>query len=39
MLDKFLNENEFIAVYFYNTDCPECEDVLKELENIGKLLN
>lgn len=36
MLDKFLNENEFIAVLFINEDCTECEDVLKELENIGK---
>ncbi|GAB6029507.1 protein disulfide-isomerase precursor [Chamberlinius hualienensis] len=34
MLDKVLDENDFVAVYFYDGDCPKCDEVLKELENI-----
>ncbi|KAK7793468.1 hypothetical protein R5R35_013845 [Gryllus longicercus] len=34
MLDKLLDENEFLAVYFYEEDSEECETVLEELEKI-----
>ncbi|XP_049828290.1 uncharacterized protein LOC126267267 isoform X1 [Schistocerca gregaria] len=34
MLDKLLDENEFLAVYFYEKDSPESMTVLEELENI-----
>ncbi|KAK7069268.1 hypothetical protein SK128_025944 [Halocaridina rubra] len=33
MLEKLLDENDFVAVFFYE-DSPKCEEVLKELENI-----
>ncbi|CAG2167574.1 unnamed protein product, partial [Oppiella nova] len=34
MLDKLLNDNDFVAVYFYEKDCYDCEEVLHELEHI-----
>uniref|UniRef100_T1J1H2 Thioredoxin domain-containing protein n=1 Tax=Strigamia maritima TaxID=126957 RepID=T1J1H2_STRMM len=34
MLDKLLDENDFVAVFFYDYDCPKCEEVLEELEHI-----
>ncbi|XP_015789930.1 uncharacterized protein LOC107366806 [Tetranychus urticae] len=34
MLDKILSENDFVAVYFYENGCYDCEEVLKELERI-----
>jgi len=34
MLEKLLDENEFVAVYFYEDDCPECNEVLEGLERI-----
>nr|CAG4638530.1 EOG090X0856 [Cyclestheria hislopi] len=34
MLDKLLDENDFVAVYFYENNCPKCQEVLDELENI-----
>jgi len=34
MLDKLLEENEFVTVYFYENNCPKCQEVLQELEMI-----
>uniref|UniRef100_A0A147BH45 Putative thioredoxin/protein disulfide isomerase n=1 Tax=Ixodes ricinus TaxID=34613 RepID=A0A147BH45_IXORI len=34
MLDKLLDENDFVAVFFYDSNCPKCDSVLEELENI-----
>jgi len=34
MLDKLLDENDFVAVYFYENNCARCDDVLTELETI-----
>jgi len=34
MLDKLLEENEFVTVYFYENNCPKCQEVLHELEHI-----
>ncbi|XP_037080858.1 uncharacterized protein LOC119101604 isoform X11 [Pollicipes pollicipes] len=34
MLDKLLDENDFVAVFFYENNCPRCEEVLTELETI-----
>lgn len=34
MLDKLLDENDFVAVFFYDSNCPKCDAVLEELENI-----
>ncbi|XP_071438980.1 uncharacterized protein hlk isoform X3 [Hetaerina americana] len=34
MLDKLLDENDFVAVYFYEQNCAECDVVLSELEKI-----
>jgi len=34
MLDKLLEENEFVAVYFYDNNCPKCHEVMMELEKI-----
>ncbi|XP_066956725.1 uncharacterized protein [Macrobrachium rosenbergii] len=33
MLEKLLDENDFVAVFFYE-DSAKCDEVLKELENI-----
>lgn len=34
MLDKLLQENDFIAIFFYDEDCPACDEALKSLEDI-----
>ncbi|KAJ6215940.1 hypothetical protein RDWZM_010440 [Blomia tropicalis] len=34
MLEKILNDNDFVAVYFYETDCYDCDAILNELEHI-----
>lgn len=34
MLEKLLDENDFVAVYFYENDCPKCDEVLAKLETI-----
>jgi len=34
MLEKILEENEFVVVYFYEDDCNECDEVLEGLEMI-----
>ncbi|PRD30926.1 UNVERIFIED_CONTAM: hypothetical protein NCL1_24925 [Trichonephila clavipes] len=34
MLDKLLQENDFIAIFFYDADCPACEEALHSLEEI-----
>jgi len=34
MLEKLLDENEFVVVYFYEDNCLECEEVLEGLEKI-----
>ncbi|KAH7644929.1 thioredoxin-like protein 1 [Dermatophagoides farinae] len=34
MLEKIINENDFVAVYFYETECYDCESILNELEHI-----
>ncbi|XP_075553237.1 hulk isoform X4 [Dermacentor variabilis] len=34
MLDKLLDENDFVAVFFFDSNCPKCDSVLAELENI-----
>ncbi|KAL0274697.1 UNVERIFIED_CONTAM: hypothetical protein PYX00_002764 [Menopon gallinae] len=34
MLDKLLDENEFLTVYFYEVDHPESERIMEKLENI-----
>merc|ERR1711872_501100 len=34
LLEKLLNENEFLVVYFEDDMCLECEEILNGLENI-----
>jgi len=34
MLEKLLDENEFLVVYFEDDFCPECLEILNGLENI-----
>ncbi|RZF41690.1 hypothetical protein LSTR_LSTR011625 [Laodelphax striatellus] len=34
MLERLLDESLFLAVFFYDEECPECEDILEELEVI-----
>lgn len=34
MLARLLNESPFLAVFFYDDDCPECEEILENLEEI-----
>ncbi|CAG9815355.1 unnamed protein product [Phaedon cochleariae] len=34
MLTRLLNESPFLAVFFYDEDCPECETILEHLEEI-----
>ncbi|XP_063877637.1 uncharacterized protein LOC135109832 isoform X13 [Scylla paramamosain] len=36
MLKRLLDESPFMAVFFYEDDCTECEQVLHELENIDE---
>ena len=34
MLDKLLDTSPFLAVFFYDDDCIECEVILEQLESI-----
>ncbi|RZC33857.1 uncharacterized protein BDFB_002087 [Asbolus verrucosus] len=34
MLLRLLNESPFLAVFFYDEDCPECDEILENLEDI-----
>lgn len=34
MLDKLLQENDFISIYFYDDECPTCDEILRGLELI-----
>ncbi|XP_030752651.1 uncharacterized protein LOC115879799 isoform X2 [Sitophilus oryzae] len=34
MLTRLLSESPFLAVFFYDEDCPECDDILENLEQI-----
>ncbi|XP_034245365.1 uncharacterized protein LOC117647614 isoform X2 [Thrips palmi] len=34
MLERLLDESLYLAVLFYDNDCPECDDILEELEKI-----
>ncbi|XP_068911270.1 uncharacterized protein hlk isoform X7 [Tenebrio molitor] len=34
MLSRLLNESPFLAVFFYDEDCPECDEILENLEDI-----
>lgn len=36
LLDKLLEENDFVAVYFYQDDCKECDKVLEGLETVDE---
>ncbi|CAH1128575.1 unnamed protein product [Ceutorhynchus assimilis] len=34
MLTRLLSESPFLAVFFYDEDCPECDEILENLEKI-----
>ncbi|XP_037908220.1 uncharacterized protein LOC119649874 isoform X6 [Hermetia illucens] len=34
MLERLMDESPLLVVFFYDTDCPECEEILQELEEI-----
>ncbi|KAL3277969.1 hypothetical protein HHI36_013309 [Cryptolaemus montrouzieri] len=34
MLTRLLNESPFLAVFYYDEDCPECDEILENLEEI-----
>ncbi|XP_050304233.1 uncharacterized protein LOC126741733 isoform X1 [Anthonomus grandis grandis] len=34
MLSRLLSESPFLAVFFYDEDCPECDEILENLEEI-----
>ncbi|XP_069688967.1 uncharacterized protein hlk isoform X7 [Periplaneta americana] len=34
MLERLLEESPFLAVFFYDEDCPECDEILEHLEQI-----
>jgi len=34
MLEKLLDDNDYICVYFYEEECAKCEEILEELERI-----
>ncbi|XP_018309274.1 uncharacterized protein hlk isoform X1 [Mycetomoellerius zeteki] len=34
MLERLLDESPFLAVFFYDEDCPECNDIMESLEKI-----
>ncbi|XP_063244025.1 uncharacterized protein LOC134543121 isoform X2 [Bacillus rossius redtenbacheri] len=34
MLERLLSESPFLAVFFYENDCPECKDIMEALEKI-----
>ncbi|XP_014468405.1 PREDICTED: uncharacterized protein LOC106741192 isoform X4 [Dinoponera quadriceps] len=34
MLERLLDESPFLAVFFYDEDCPECHEIMEALEKI-----
>ncbi|XP_063985201.1 uncharacterized protein LOC135166658 isoform X2 [Diachasmimorpha longicaudata] len=34
MLERLLDESPFLAVFFYDEDCPECDEIMEALEQI-----
>ncbi|XP_066601586.1 uncharacterized protein hlk isoform X1 [Prorops nasuta] len=34
MLERLMDESPFLAVFFYDEDCPECDDIMEALEKI-----
>ncbi|XP_034934946.1 uncharacterized protein hlk isoform X3 [Chelonus insularis] len=34
MLERLLDESPFLAVFFYDEDCPECDEIMESLEKI-----
>lgn len=34
MLERLLEESPFLAVFFYDEDCPECDEIMEALEKI-----
>ncbi|XP_054268035.1 uncharacterized protein LOC128989922 isoform X4 [Macrosteles quadrilineatus] len=34
MLERLLDQSLYLAVFFYDEDCPECDEILEELEMI-----
>ncbi|XP_076227212.1 hulk isoform X2 [Nomia melanderi] len=34
MLERLLHESPFLAVFFYDEDCPECDEIMEALEKI-----
>ncbi|XP_032681273.1 uncharacterized protein LOC116848848 isoform X2 [Odontomachus brunneus] len=34
MLERLLDESPFLAVFFYDEDCPECSEIMEALEKI-----
>ncbi|XP_076175172.1 hulk isoform X2 [Ptiloglossa arizonensis] len=34
MLERLLDESPFLAVFFYDEDCPECDEIMDALEKI-----
>ncbi|XP_057338837.1 uncharacterized protein LOC130676540 isoform X4 [Microplitis mediator] len=34
MLERLFNESPFLAVFFYDEDCPECDEIMEALEKI-----
>merc|ERR1719341_766469 len=37
MLDRILDKGLYVAALFYDADCSDCDEVLRELENIDEL--
>ena len=36
MLDRLLETSPFIAVFFHDDDCAECEAILESLEQVNR---
>ncbi|XP_012535509.2 uncharacterized protein LOC105836192 isoform X3 [Monomorium pharaonis] len=34
MLERLLDESPFLAVFFYDEDCPDCDEIMEALEKI-----
>ncbi|XP_017885799.1 uncharacterized protein LOC108628406 isoform X4 [Ceratina calcarata] len=34
MLERLMDESPFLAVFFYDEDCPECDEIMEALEKI-----
>ncbi|XP_076239570.1 hulk isoform X1 [Calliopsis andreniformis] len=34
MLERLLDQSPFLAVFFYDEDCPECDEIMEALEKI-----